>query len=80
MNSATLPVTIPSTAELEETVKTRLNGRVRAFRLSMEAEGLILHGKTRTYYAKQLAQQTVMSITTVRIQANEIEVLNGEEP
>jgi hypothetical protein len=78
--NSTTSATLPSTAELEETVKVRLNGRVRGFRLLMETEGLILRGKTRTYYAKQLAQQMVMSITTLRIQANEIEVLNGEQP
>ena len=73
------PITDHSGTKLEETVKARLSGRVWGFRLLMESDGLILRGKTRTYYAKQLAQQTVMSLTTLRIQANDIEVLNGEQ-
>jgi len=35
---------------------------------------LILRGRTRTYYAKQLAQQAVMEATALPIRANEIEV------
>ena len=80
VNCATMPAALPYTAELEEIVKARLNGRVRGFRLLMETEGLILRGKTRSYYTKHLAQQTVRGLTTVRIRANQIEVLNGEQP
>jgi hypothetical protein len=47
---------------------------VRAFRLVVCDEGLILQGHASTYYAKQLAQQAVMAGTTLPIVANEIEV------
>lgn len=36
-------------------------------------DGLILKGRTRTYYAKQMAQQLVMR-SNQRVLANEIEV------
>jgi hypothetical protein len=48
----------PGLAELEQLetqVQSRLNGRVRHFRLVVRECGLILTGYARTYYAKQLA-------------------------
>ena len=60
--------------ELEIRVAARLGGRVRDFRLVKRGEGLVLEGRCQTRYAKQLAQQTVMEMTTLPILANEIEV------
>ena len=59
---------------LEELVKRRLNGRLRSFELVVRDDGLILRGRTTTYYAKQLAQHAIMAATQVRIAANDIEV------
>jgi hypothetical protein len=53
-------VTCESLAQIEEHVQCRLNGRVHDFRLVVRNEGLVLLGHAHTYYAKQLAQQTVM--------------------
>ena len=60
--------------ELEQHVQRQLNGRVRAFRLSMRDDGLILEGHTNTYYTKQLAQHAVMRAVDLPIRANDIEV------
>jgi hypothetical protein len=38
------------------------------------SNGVILQGNTGTYYAKQLAQHTIMEVTSLPILANEIEV------
>ena len=59
---------------LEELVKRRLNGRLRSFELAVRDDGLILRGRTTTYYAKQLAQHAIMVATDIRIVANDIEV------
>ncbi len=59
---------------LETQVQSRLNGRVRHFRLVVRGNGLVLTGKVRTYYAKQLAQHAVMEATPLPIAANEIDV------
>jgi hypothetical protein len=59
---------------LETHVQSRLNGRVRDFRLVLRGNGLILTGHAATYYAKQLAQHAVMEATTLPILANDIEV------
>lgn len=60
--------------ELETQLQCRLSGRIRDFRLSAHDRGLVLQGRTHTYYAKQLAQHAVMSATGQPIAANEIEV------
>ena len=68
-----------SFTELEGIVKVRLHGRVRDFGIIAEPEGLFLRGRARSYYAKQLAQHTVMEVTAMRIVANDIEVVCGDK-
>lgn len=55
-------------------VQHQLIGRLDDFRLKGGANGLVLRGRTRTYYAKQLAQHAVMAATDLPISRNEIEV------
>jgi hypothetical protein len=62
------------TAAAEARVLCRLGGRVRDFQLVLRDEGLVLRGQAHTYYAKQLAQHTVMEATELPILANDIEV------
>ena len=59
---------------LEGNVRSRLNGRVRDFRLLLQENGLILQGYASTYYAKQLAQHAIMQATRLPILVNDIEV------
>lgn len=59
---------------LEESVRRRLSGQVRGFRLLVFSDGLILLGHASTYHAKQLAQHAIMGATRLPILANEIEV------
>ncbi|MBI1914141.1 MAG: hypothetical protein HYS12_05300 [Planctomycetes bacterium] len=60
--------------QLQAHLQSRLNGRVRDFRLSIRGHGLILTGHAPTYYAKQLAQHAVLEATALPILANEIQV------
>lgn len=60
--------------KLEEHIQSRLQGRVRDFRLSLRDRGLVLNGCSRTYFAKQLAQHAVMQAVDLPICANDIEV------
>ena len=62
------------TEEIAAQVLARLNGRVQELRLLVHEAGIILQGRTRTYYAKQLAQHAVMEATGLLILANQIEV------
>src|SRR5581483_3885346 len=59
---------------LAAAAQSRLGGQVRDLRLLLKDNGLVLRGRARTYYAKQLAQHAVMRVTEQRIWANEIEV------
>jgi len=59
---------------LELLIRTRSYGRVRDLRLELRGGGLILHGRTGSYYAKQLAQQAVLEAGGLTLLANEIEV------
>jgi hypothetical protein len=58
--------------DIEAHVRARLNGQVRDFRLLLRDHGLVLQGHSHTYYAKQLAQHTVMAATDLPILANDI--------
>jgi hypothetical protein len=61
-------------AQLEAQVRDRLVGMVRDLHLLAREGGLVLQGRSPTYYAKQLAQHRVMEATRIPILANEIEV------
>ena len=55
-------------------VQYQLSGRLQDFRLKRESAGLVLRGRVRTYYAKQLAQHAVMAAIDLPIVRNDIEV------
>jgi hypothetical protein len=51
-----------------------LRGRLRDVRLTVQGEAVIIHGRTSSYYVKQLAQHAVMKRVSLPIAANKIEV------
>lgn len=61
--------------QVEETVRCRLGTLVTELCVRFEGGGLVLRGRARTFYAKQLAQEEVMKQTDQPILANEIEVV-----
>ena len=67
-------VTPEKETRLETHIQARLGSRVRHVRVMCRNNGVILQGSAHTYYAKQLAQQSVMEVTDLPILANEIEV------
>ena len=60
--------------QLETRIRIRLGGQIRDIRVMCRDDGLVLQGRSRTYYAKQLAQHLVMEVTSIPIIANEIDV------
>jgi hypothetical protein len=60
--------------QLEAHVQNRLSGQVRDLQLLFRDNGLVIRGRCRTYYAKQLAQHAVMQACELSLLANEIEV------
>jgi hypothetical protein len=61
-------------ARLEASLRLRLRGYVCDFRISIQDGSLVLYGRARTYYGKQLAQHGVMQQSRLPIRANHIEV------
>jgi osmotically-inducible protein OsmY len=59
---------------IEACVRRRLGGRVCDFQAVVQEGGIMLRGRTRTYYAKQLVQHMAMEVGGVPIVANRIEV------
>lgn len=72
--TSTSHTTLTENRRLEAHVQSRLCGHVRDLRLSVQDYGVVLQGRARTYYAKQLAQQAVMEATELPVLANQIEV------
>jgi hypothetical protein len=73
-------ITVEPSLELERLaacVHRRLGRQVRDLRLFLHDDGLVLQGRVRTYYVKQLVQHAVMQATEYRIRANEIEVASA---
>ena len=60
---------------IDDCICCRLAGLVRDLRVVSDSEGLVLKGRTQTYYAKQLVQHYVMKATGLPIRANDIEVV-----
>lgn len=67
-------VTQDEVDRIEGSVRSRLNGRVRGFRVLIQEDGLVLQGFALNFYAKQLAQHAIMQATRLPIMANEIVV------
>ncbi len=63
--------------ELTELLRNRLRGRVRDLCVSVQPEGVVLHGRAPTYHAKQMAQHVAMNLCGLAILANSIEVERG---
>ena len=61
---------------LEDLLRQRLIGTafVGELRLLQGGEGLILEGRTNTFYAKQIAQHLASQLTGLCVAANRIEV------
>jgi hypothetical protein len=74
-NGRFLAASIPVIEELEGHLQCRLNGRVSNLQIVLRPNGLILRGRSHTYYAKQLALQALLEATDQPILANDIEVI-----
>jgi hypothetical protein len=62
-------------ARLEAQLRVHLRDYVCDFRVIVQEGGLILYGRARTYYGKQLAQHGVMERSLLPILGNKIDVI-----
>jgi hypothetical protein len=63
--------------QVEASLARRISGRIRELRVHIRADGLVIQGFARTWYAKQLAQHAASEMTGLRIIANEIVVASS---
>ncbi len=60
---------------LEGYIELKASGRIRDLHVVCSGDGIILQGRSRTYHAKQLAQQAVLDLTDAdTLLSNQIEV------
>ncbi len=67
--------TVEELQEIESHVQAQLGGQVQGLRLEWTPAGLVLYGRSRTYYGKQLAQSLLLDATIRRMCSNEIDVV-----
>jgi hypothetical protein len=63
---------------LQVALRRRLGAQVRELEVVATERGLVLRGRARTYYAKQLAQEALLEKTPQPLVANEIAVDTAE--
>jgi hypothetical protein len=59
---------------LQVVIRNRIGRFVHDFELTLVKGGLLIRGKARTYYGKQMAQEAVMELTDLPIIDNSIQV------
>ncbi len=64
----------PTPEQAEAVLRQRLCGRVRQLRVTVGADGIVLHGAAANYYGKQMAQHLAHQLLRLPIVANKIEV------
>lgn len=60
--------------QIEQKIRDEFSHRAHDFRIQAFDEGLVLEGRTKTYYGKQLVTRAVMDATDMPILANRIVV------
>lgn len=60
--------------QIQQEIRRNLSLRVNNLRIRATNEGLILEGRTKSYYGKQMVQHAVMDATEFPILANNIVV------
>lgn len=68
------PIISDEIATAEAHLAKHLRGRLSDISLSVHLGGVVITGRTRSYYVKQLAQHAVMERVSLPIVANEITV------
>lgn len=61
-------------SRLERLLWCHVRGRIHSLWVEIHDEGLVLHGRAPSYYAKQLVQHAAMRTSSLPILANQIEV------
>lgn len=60
--------------QLVARLQCRLGRQLRDFHVQVQKNGLVLQGRASTYYAKQIAQQVAIEMSSLPVFANDIDV------
>ena len=75
---STAPLLEPSSRDhgklIEQRIRHEFAQRIHNFHIKVLNDGLVLEGRTKTYYGKQEVQHAVMNVTDLPILANHIVV------
>lgn len=63
-------------AAVEGGIAREFSQRLREFHIAIRSEGLVLEGRTKTYFMKQIVQEAVVRAINLPIVANQISVEN----
>ena len=63
---------------LADHLHSKFRGRIESLRVLQKEGRLVLQGRTRTYYVKQLVQHATMAFTHIPIEANAILVESAQ--
>lgn len=77
LQSTAETIDVPTSATLdriEEDIRRMFLRRVHDFHIEALDDGLVLHGRTKTFHGKQLIQHAVMKATEIPLAANNINV------
>ncbi len=73
-----MQLALPGSRELASDIAVRIqartHGQVRKLRVELADRQVVISGRARTYYAKQLAQHGAMDLADDRTIVNQIEV------
>jgi hypothetical protein len=72
-----MPLSLEEVGRLEAAMKRELRGTVFELHLDLQEDGLVLFGKARSYYAKQLAQSYLIDGAGLDLAYNRITVSNS---
>ncbi|MBM4070782.1 MAG: BON domain-containing protein [Planctomycetes bacterium] len=61
-------------SQIEAHIQNRLGNRIQNLQVVIRDACLVIQGRSRTYYCKQLAQHAATEVSTLPVGANEIEV------
>jgi len=60
---------------IQERIEKRLGERIRDLRVSLSGDSVLLQGRCKTYYTKQLAQHAALGVIEDENLENEIKVV-----
>lgn len=66
--------------EIGRQVLSLLNGHLTAITIDVSDQGIVMRGTCDSFHAKQLAEETVVQISNLRVLSNELIINETDKP